>query len=100
MMNLVEFLRYAMTSAGINAAVGFVLSFLAEWWPGYTELPPRAKRVIMMALCFVIPLGAALGLWLVAGDPLTVDTLWAAVLAGFAAFFGSQAAHARVLATK
>lgn len=99
-MELTEFLRYAMTSAGINAAVGFALSFLAEWWPGYAELSPRAKRVVMMALCFVIPLGAAGGLWLIAGEPLTVETLWAAVLAGFSAFFGSQVAHARALATK
>ncbi len=96
-MTLVEFLRYAMTSAGVNAAVGFVLSFLAEWWPGYAALPPLTKRLAMMALCFVVPLGAAVGLWLIAGDPLTVETLWAAMQAGFAAFFGSQAAHARVL---
>ena len=54
-MKLVEFLQYAGTAVGINAIVGFVLSFVVEWFPEYEELGSKWKRVAMMGLCFVIP---------------------------------------------
>ncbi len=95
-MTFVEFLNYVGTSAGINAAVGFVISFLAEWWPSFEALEPKAKRLVMMVLCFVIPLAALLAR-VALGEMLTVDSVWACVLAGFSAFFGSQAAHVREL---
>lgn len=95
-MTFVEFVNYMGTSAGINAAVGFILSFLAEWWPAFGELSPKAKRLVMMLLCFIIPLVALLAR-LAMGEMLTVESVWACLLAGFSAFFGSQAAHVRSL---
>jgi len=97
-VTLVEALRYGATSAGVNAAVGVILSFLAEVWPAYHELAPRWKRLVMLALCLAVPLACTGGLWLVAGEPITLDALWAALAAGAAAFSGSQVAHARLLA--
>lgn len=102
-MSLVEFLRYAGTAAGINVVVGYALSFLAEWWPGYEEVGPRGKRLIMMGLCFVIPGLSFVGLLALGeiggpGGPGVAEALWSCLLAGFAAFFGSQAAHLRSLA--
>lgn len=96
-MSLVEFLKYAGTAAGINVVIGYALSFVAEWWPGYESLGAKSKRLIMMALCLVIPLLSLAGLVLFAGEPLTVDAVWSCLLAAFAAFFGSQAAHLRKL---
>jgi hypothetical protein len=49
-----------------------------------------------MLLCFIIPL-AALAVRASFGEAVTVDNVWACILAGFSAFFGSQAAHARKL---
>lgn len=91
-MSFSEFLQYARTSAGINFIIGVALSFLADIWPGYEVLSAKQKRWVMMALCFVIPVAATL-----LQNCYTVDCLWAAFLAGGAAFFGSQAAHARKL---
>lgn len=96
-MSLIEFLRYIGTGAGINAVIGFILSFAAEWWPQYETLTPRAKRLIMMVLCFVVPLLSLLGLIVVGEEVLTLELIWSALMAGFAAFFGSQVAHARML---
>lgn len=106
-MSLVEFLEYAGTAAGINVVIGYLLSFVAEWWPGYEGLGAKAKRLIMMALCFVVPLLSLAGLEILrvaqndASIPgLTVDAVWSCLLAAFAAFFGSQAAHLRKLSVQ
>jgi len=96
-MSLSEFLRFLNTSAGINAAIGFCWSFAVEWIPAYTELPRRAKRVIMLGLCLLIPTLATVGLIAMGEAVLDESTIWAALLAGFAAFMGSQAAQLRQL---
>lgn len=96
-MTLEEALRYGATSAGVNAAVGVVLSFVAEVWPAYHQLTPRSKRLVMLALCLAVPLGSVAGLWLVSGEPITLEVLWSALVAGAMAFSGSQVAHARML---
>ena len=96
-MTLTEFLTYLLSAGGISAAVGVVLSFVLEMWPQFDALEPRAKRLVTMALCFLLPLGATLGLY---GAALTADQVWAALMAGFVAFFGSQAAHIAMLPGK
>lgn len=98
-MSLVEFLRYA-TGPGINAIVGFIMSFAAEWVPGFDELSPKAKRALMMLGSFAVPLLATFGLWALEGVPVGSEAwtaIWNALQAGFLAFFTSQAAHARQL---
>ena len=99
-MTLVEFLRYAGTNAGISLVVGFVLSFVAEWVPSYEALAPKPKRLVMMGLCFAIPILALIGLWLLAGEAMTIDLVWMGLSAGFAAFFGTQASHTRKLSSQ
>ena len=95
-MTFAEFLQYLQTS-GVNAVVGFLISYLAEWWPKYEELEAKAKRFIMMGFCFVVPLLAA-GVGVAMGyQPFALETFWQAAQAGFLAFLTSQAAHARKL---
>lgn len=98
-MSLTEFLTYA-AGPGINAIVGFVLSFAVEWYPDFETLDPRWKRLVTMILSFAIPVLATLGLWLISGLPPTEELLaglWNALQSGFLAFFASQAAHIRTL---
>ncbi len=94
---MVDFLLY-LQSDGVNAAIGFLLSFVVEWWPGYDLLPPRAKRLIMLGACLALPLLAALvGSAVLHAQPLEIDTFWQAARAGFLAFVASTAAHTRKL---
>ena len=96
-VKLVEFLQYAGTSVGINAIVGFVLSFVVEWFPNYEALSSKWKRVAMMGLCFTVPVLAFVGLVVLGEQTLGAEAVWMALSAGFAAFFGSQAAQTRQL---
>jgi len=86
-----EFLR----GPGINAAVGVLVFFLADNWPQFEMLAPRLKRLVVLALCLVVPLLATLlsvaTLGLPVGDwPLT---WWPALVAGAAAFSAATVAH-------
>ena len=93
-----DFLVFAQ-GAGVMAIIGFVLSFLVEFWPAWATLEAKVKRLSMLGLCLLIPvLAKALelafygGVW---GDfPLT---WWPVLVAGFAAFTSSQVAHTRAL---
>ena len=96
-MTMVEFLRYACTALGINVIIGFLLSFVVEWFPEYEELASRWKRLVVMGLSFVIPVVSVVVLWLTGSQALTSSVVWLALSAGFAAFFGSQVSHAREL---
>lgn len=93
-MSLIEFLRYAGTGPGINAVIGVLLSLLADMWPGYGALEPKAKRLVMMVMCFIVPVLSLSGLVALGAETFTTDTIWYALAAGFASFWGSQAAHA------
>ena len=96
-MDLVQFLEYARSAVGINAIVGFVLSFVVEWVPAYDGYSPRVKRLVVMLLGFVVPVVSLALLWALGEVVLTWDVVYMALAAGFAAFFGSQAAHVRRL---
>lgn len=99
-MGMTEFLEYAGTAVGINVIIGFLLSFVVEWFPKYEGLAPRWKRLIVVVLSFVIPVTSALVLWLTGEVELSYNVVWLALSAGFAAFFGSQVGHARELSVE
>jgi len=81
----------------LEAAVGFVLSFLAEKIPGWKDLTPAIKRLAFLGICLVVPLAAA-GIGVAScGQPATFETFWNAFLAGVAAFGGGTLAHTRKL---
>jgi len=97
MMGLMEFLQW-LQGPGINAAIGFILSFVVEWFPAWADLSPRAKRLAMLCFSLAIPVmaavvSAALGYqdWSIEG------TFWPAIVAGFASFSGATVAHVRKL---
>ena len=90
-------LLYA-SGPGVAAVVGGALSFLVEYWPGYTALAPRNKRLVFIGLCLAVPVLAATlrGLWGYAAWGW--ETLyWPALLAGGTAYFTGQVAHLRQL---
>ena len=98
-MTLLDFLNYA-AGPGINAIVGFLLSFAVEWVPGFDSLGAKWKRGLTMALSFLVPVTATFLLWLINGfpsGPALGEGIWGAFLSGFLAFFTSQAAHLRKL---
>ena len=82
-MDFQEFLNYLLTVNGINAVVGVVMSFVVEWWPTFTNLAPKAKRVFFLGLNIVIAVVSALLLF------------WPALVAGFTAFATGQMTHAK-----
>lgn len=98
-MTLIEFLTWAGSVAGIPVVIGFVESFVVEWWPGFAEWDAKWKRLFTMAaFILVIPGVATLGRWLTGGFPATVHEaitveLWNACQAGFIAWAGSQGMH-------
>lgn len=100
-MEFSEFLSYA-AGPGVNAVVGFVLSFLVGMWPAYKDQSARMKRyAFMIPLCFLVPVVAtALGVftqdWPGQWDP----TWWNAVVAGFTAAFAGTLTHGRTLSAQ
>jgi len=92
------FLDLLSSPNGIAAAVGVLLSWLAEYIPGFDGLIPKWKRLVFLGLCFIVPLIAAgLGI-LTAGWPVGWEaTFWPAILAGGIAFGGGTIAHVRKL---
>ena len=99
-MSVIEFLGYMGTVGGINVIVGFILSFVVEWFPVYEALAPRWKRLVVMVLSFVIPVLSVAGLWAMGQVVVSVDVVWLALSAGFAAYFGTQVAHAKELSSR
>ena len=84
---------------GINIAVGILVYVLVEYWTGFEALAPKAKRLVVLALCMVIPLLATLASVVSLGTPIAdwPNTWWPAIVAGAAAFSASTVAHTRDL---
>lgn len=81
---------------GVQVVVGALWSWLAEAIPGWSRWPRAARRGVMMALCLSVPLIArAILAW--AGEPTSPEDWVEAIEAGFAAYFGSQVGHLRML---
>ena len=97
-MSWSDFLQLLSSPNGIAAAVGILISWVAEYIPAYDAFAPRWKRLVFLAACFVVPLAAAGLGCLTAGWPATWEaTFWPAVLAGGIAFGGGTVAHTRKL---
>jgi MFS family permease len=92
------FLALLSTPNGIAAAVGVLLSYVAEYVPKYGDLDGKWKRLVFLGSSLVVPLAAAgLGI-LTAGWAVSWETVfWPALLAGFIAFGGGTVAHVRKL---
>jgi len=96
-MTFIDFLKY-LQGPGISIAIGFVMSFVIEWFPSWNDVDPKAKRMAFFAMSLVIPVGAAaiggvLGYW--GWDFATV--FWPAIIAGFVSFSSGTMAHTRMV---
>ena len=99
-MGLCEALASGMTNAGIALIFGIAMSFILDWFPQFENAPPRAKRLVVIALALAIPLASALLSVALGCAVLERELIWRALYAGFAWFLGSQFAHLRDLPTK
>jgi len=92
-MTFQQFLWFCQ-GEGLNAVIGIILSFLAEWWPQFQASARREKMFVMLGLNIIIPLLAALisyGMGYQDGGFAT--TFWPALSAGGMAFLASQATY-------
>ena len=98
-MDYVEFIDWLRTSAGIGVALGFILSFVIEsWWPKWETLLPRVKRLVVFALCMIIPvLITLLGSVTNVLSGSFADLWFPALVAGFSAFSATTVSHIRKL---
>ena len=83
-------LAFLLTPAGIGVAV----SWLLEQVESFGALSPKAKRLLVMLLTFLIPLATTMGMvglgW--------VAFSWEAIIVAFvAAFSASQAWHTKYI---
>lgn len=98
-MTLEAFLTSLREPSVITAAVGVLLSWLAEYWPQYQTWQPKAKRLVFLALCVAVPMTAtalALGFGYLTNAGFA-ETFWPALYAGATAFAGGTVMHARKL---
>ena len=83
-----------MRGSGVNVIIGFLLSFGVEWFPQWTTMADKIKRLVMFTLCLLIPLlGTLIGVLFGTLDAGFVVSWWPALVAGFAAFSTSTMAH-------
>lgn len=91
-------LAYATSPLGVGIIVGYLLSWLIEYVPVFSQLPPRAERLAFLAACLVVPLAAAClqalgGFRAWSWDPL----IWQALQAGAIAFAAGTVKHTAAL---
>ena len=97
-MSLQEFLQWAATVDGVGGIVGFILSFFAEWIPGFEDLSPKGKRGATLAFSLIIPTIAIEAYYIIfQGSWPSGEVVFLALQAGFAFFYGSQFSHMREL---
>ncbi len=98
-MSWQDFLKYLAEPSGIVAVLGFILSWLVEYIPGFDALVPKWKRLVVLVLSMAIPLvGVGLSIATgVVGDVTWELTWWPALVAGFLAFGGATVAQTRQL---
>ena len=93
-MTFQEFLTNLTNPTFIPLVWGVLESVLLHLWPSYNEiLDPRWKRVVVAVASFGIPLLGVGAQWLFFNVVPNMDIVWAALVAGFAAFTTSQGAH-------
>ena len=96
-MSLIDFLNSCLESSFVLVVVAFAGSFLLEMWPAFGDLSAQSKKFFTMGLSFAVPLLATAALY---GQGLTTDRLWTALVAGFVAYFGTQAGHGVIIGGK
>ena len=88
----------ALSGPLVAAAVGFILSWVVEWFPAYEKLAPRVKRIVFLAVCLVVPIVAVTVRGLLGYASWTFDPLyWHALWNGFIAYGVGNLAHIRKL---
>ena len=97
MMSLQQMLELGMKPDVINAAIGFIISWVVEAIPGFDTINSALRRLVVFALGFVVPLGCY---GLMFAFNLPAPDIGVPLVAGMLAFVASQAAHARTLVTK
>ena len=97
-MALPEFLLYLMQTIGVQAAFGFLMSFVFDEWEWFTNLPSRTKRYFVLVIHLAIPVTASMIAMALKYQPWSFEeSVWPALAAGFLAFTTSQIAHTRKL---
>ena len=95
-ITLAQFLTWLVTGPGIGAALSALLAYtpyVGDWFAG---LSYNAKRLVMMAACFAVPL-AATGALLLLGEAVnTPETWFRALAAGALGYAASQVAHLKM----
>ena len=92
-MAFADFIRYA-AGAGVSAIVAVVISVFVEYWPWYSGLSPKLKRLLFFVMSFVVPvLAAVIGCLTGVFDWSFYTTFWPAIVAGFAASGIGTLAH-------
>lgn len=100
-MTLDQAIIQLLTKDGVAAVVAFFLSqFVPMFWPGFESLSEYHKRITIILICVLTPLIATVVGILINVIPdgstsMIVQNLTHALEVGFAAFLGSQYAHAR-----
>ena len=100
-MSWTDALRYATSPVGAGMLAGLVLSWIADYIPAFTYLDPKAKRVVFLAACLLVPvlaslLSAAMGMVELTWDPL----VWDALMAGVTAFGAGTMLNSRALPSR
>ena len=94
-------LQYATSPLGVGVIAGVLLSGAAEYFPRFTTLEPKLKRLVFLGVSVAVPIVASLvmaatGVVALSWDPL----LWDAIVAGITAFGAGTMLNARSLPTK
>lgn len=97
---LLGFLKWVLTAGGTGVVLFFILEkvpVVDEW---FAALTPKMKRVIVLFLALMLPLGAT-GLGVAFNYMvLTEDLIYAALRVGIEVFASSQIAHLTVVGRK
>lgn len=95
-VTLVQFLTWLVTGPGIGAALSALLAYApyaGDWFEG---LNYNAKRLVMLAACFAVPL-AATGALVLLGEGINAPETWfRALAAGAFGYAASQVAHLKM----
>ena len=94
-------LQYATSPLGVGVISGVLLSWLADYFPAFTVLDPKVKRLVFLGVSLLVPIVASLlmaatGVVVLSWDPL----IWDAIVAGITAFGAGTMLNARSLPTK
>lgn len=82
----------------VAAAVGVLLSVVADYVPSYVNLEARWKALVFWGLCVAIPLIGVFvgGLFGVFVEPTFIDNYWPALVVGVVAGGGGTLFHTKV----